>query len=826
MKSGRRAGALLAAALTILLLLAAACRRASASPPALALPDRSVHAFLKEVDAKRKELHVPGAAVAVVQNGKVVVLAGLGESNLRTHAEVTPDTLFAIGSCTKAFTSMLALMAVDDHKLKLSDPPHKFVPYFRLKDPDANRRITISDLLCHRSGLARTDLIWYSGTLSRKDVIRAMAYVTPTAKLGDRFQYQNVMYMVAGVCEAQAEATTWRSLLRSRILNPLGMYATDTSIASMERSGEGAQGYRYDDAAKRNLAMPARNLEVIAPAGAINSTARDMARWVAFLLNGGVANGKRIVSPTEFKLAFQPHMKVMPGIDYGYGWMLSRWRGNLEAEHGGNIDGYSADVGLLPGQRLGYVLLTNENETPLAGYVSAAVWHHFAAAPPEPTSGPPAEPASTMAAEAGVYKHPSGFQVEVRFAAGKLELLVAGQPNYPLENVGGRRYRLGSPAPDGFFVTFRPAAGDPAATEMYLQQPQGNLVLEKADKNAGPPPSTKPSAPYAGPNADLIGDYRSDSPPVTLTIAPRGDRVALIVPGQPDYPLTERGKDAFNLGSLPQTYSLTANRDEHGALESLTLKQPNITLHLTPVKPSGQPLISVDDLMAKELRAEGGEAAMRAVRTLKCRISVSMPNQGVQGTGVLYEEAPDSRSTTVLLTAVGKRIGAIHSYCDGSHAGEQGSFVPPTVLGGKELGDELSQDRMFADLDWKTTGYTGVKVLRKDIVDGEPVWVVEKSVKGADPITTFISSRTFLPVQEITLQRVPGLGAALAVTTRFKDYRRVDGVELPFEQDAVSPTVGSAQQIIVAAEANVPLPAGAFKPSAAAGAGASSAGGH
>ncbi len=122
----------------------------------------------KTLDAKREEFHVPGAALVIVKDDKIVAIQGMGLRDVEHKLPVTPQTLFAIGSSTKAFTAMTALMSVDDGKLSLSDSPRKYLPYFKLKDPDADAKITVSDLLCHRSGLDRTELAWYTGKLARR----------------------------------------------------------------------------------------------------------------------------------------------------------------------------------------------------------------------------------------------------------------------------------------------------------------------------------------------------------------------------------------------------------------------------------------------------------------------------------------------------------------------------------------------------------------------------------------------------------------------------------------------------------------------------------
>src|SRR5688500_7734393 len=180
---------------------------------------------------------------------------------------VTPDTLFAIGSSSKAFTALSVLMSADDRKLLLEDNPKKHLPYFKLRDPEADSKITVADLLSHRSGLARTDLAWYTGKLKPSEVIQVAANAKPMAKLGEKFQYQNVMYLAAGEIVGKVNGTSWPAYVERRIFAPLGMKSSNLSIARMRMAPDYAFGYAYDPIQKKNNHLPMRDLSSIAPAG-------------------------------------------------------------------------------------------------------------------------------------------------------------------------------------------------------------------------------------------------------------------------------------------------------------------------------------------------------------------------------------------------------------------------------------------------------------------------------------------------------------------------------------------------------------------------------
>ena len=439
----------------------------------------SLAAIEKAIDDRRKELGIPGVSLVIVKDDQIIYLKGLGVKDYEHKIPVTPDTRFAIGSASKAFTAMLAVMSADAGKLSLEDSPKKFLPYFTLHDPDAAAKITIRDLLSHRSGLNRTDLAMVTGVLNREELIRVAAQAKPTAKLGEKFQYQNIMYTAAGEATARAENSTWDKLIATRIFKPLGMTNSDTSAVDMQKSRDFSFGYDYNPSTKETRHLPQRPIAAVAPAGAIDSSARDMAQWVRFMLGKGVFNGKRLVSEKSFEELTRKQINIAGSVDYGLGWFLRQWNGHNVVEHGGNIDGFNAQVAFMPDQNVGFVLLTNVTASPIGPFAMNTIWTNLVGVPPATEAKSTGEPAGDPKKEVGKYLLPAGVSFDVSLKDDKLVLTVPGQPPYPLENLSGRRYKLGEPAPAGFFATFRPANGKETETELFLEQPQGNVVLQK-----------------------------------------------------------------------------------------------------------------------------------------------------------------------------------------------------------------------------------------------------------------------------------------------------------------------------------------------------------
>ncbi|HZB46362.1 MAG TPA: serine hydrolase domain-containing protein, partial [Pyrinomonadaceae bacterium] len=549
----------------------AAKAQAAAAPADL---DAKLAAIEKAVEERRVASGIPGLSLVIVKDDKVIYLKGLGHKDFERKVPVTPDTLFAIGSSSKAFTAMLVAMAADEGKLSLDDSPKKFLPYFKLQDTEADARITLRDLLSHSSGLNRTDLPWVSGVLNREETIRVAAQAKPTAKLREKFQYQNVMYAAAGEIVGRVEGSTWERLIAERIFKPLGMKGSDTSAAEMQKARDYSYGYVYEEGTKETRRVPMRDLPAIAPAGAINSSARDMAQWLRLMLGGGVFEGKRLVSEKSFAELLKPQMKIAGQVSYGLGWFLREWKGHKVAEHGGNIDGFNAQVALMPDQRLGFVMLTNVSASPLPASAMNVVWSNLVGDPAAPAPAPAAvaaaDPAAKIEHEVGDYLlEAANVKMSVAVKEGKLNISVPGQPTYTLVPAGGRRYKFGGL--EGFYATFRPVKDNPQETELYLEQPQGNVALKRVKAaDAATAGASGASAEYAGPLKEVVGSYEPEKqggPDVEVAV--RDGKVVLVVPGQPAYPLVERSKDLLGSTALPEGYSIAVRRDEAGRVAGI-----------------------------------------------------------------------------------------------------------------------------------------------------------------------------------------------------------------------------------------------------------------
>jgi CubicO group peptidase (beta-lactamase class C family) len=781
-----------------------------------------VAAIEKVFEEKRKETGVPGASLVVVVGDHVIVLKGSGVRDAAKNLPVTPDTLFAIGSCTKAFTAMAAVISQDDGKLSLDDSPKKYLPYFHLRDPEADAQATLRDLLSHRTGLGGTDIAWYTGVLNREEVIRAAGRAKPMAKLREKFQYQNVMYSAAGETVAHAQGTTWENLVASRILKPLGMTKTLLSVREMQSTPDYSLGYVYDARAKQADQVPTRDLTNIAPAGAINSSAREMAEWLKFLVAGGVApNGKRLVSEKGFAEILTPQIKMNETTSYALGWGTTTFAGHKIYVHNGGIDGFGAQVAFLPAEKIGFAVLANVEDTPLLSQMTRAVVSNLLGVAPQ-TSSANANASGVKSQEfAGRYDFSAAnMVVTVTSENGKLYLDVPGQPRYTLELVEGRRYRFAEL--EGFYATFRPAKDDATQTEMYLEQPQGNYTLPKIKVAASPASAT--TATTGDSLKELIGTYELAQGGVRVEVKLKDDKVVLSVAGQPDYPLVEKAKDVYSSPLLPDSYSILARRDAAGKISSILIRQPEgenemkrvadtnaATSSAASANATTSAPIGVEDLMSKMIAAAGGESNLRRHKSMTTTASIVFENQGLEGESVIYTQAPDAYAREVTFTVFGKKIGTTREFFDGATGGEETSFTARgEKWGARKLAELRASEDFYEPLDWKTL-YKSIEVKGIEKVNGEAAYVVLLTPREGAPATVYVSTKTFLVLRRDSVESDATGDSSAPVKTFYSDYRAVEGVLVPFSVSYVVPDTGEATVRVREVKFDAPIPADAFR---------------
>ena len=341
----------------------------------------AIAALASEIEAQRVELAIPGVAVTVVTASRVLMRQGFGMRDVTRSLPVTSSTLFAIGSCTKPFTALAAAISQDAGVLSLDDHPRKHVPYFALRDSAANARVTLRDLLSHRTGVPIDDRQgWYERYRSREALIRMAMSTPPTRPLGRAFQYNNFMYVAAGEALAAAHHATYADVLRRLVFEPVGMPASTTSLAIVKAKDNVSLGYSgRSKATSRQPIEPARLswLDGIEAAGAIWSSADDMSRWLRMLVGGGAIDGRRVVSDSGLRQLLAPAVRT-GGSQYGLGWFIEEWHGVTLYTHAGGVSGFGARCEYAPALGLGWAVLTNVDDGELPGAIRELVYQRLA----------------------------------------------------------------------------------------------------------------------------------------------------------------------------------------------------------------------------------------------------------------------------------------------------------------------------------------------------------------------------------------------------------------------------------------------------------------
>jgi len=344
---------------------------------------RELKGFDDQVRKLMRDWKVNGVAVGVVREGEIVHLADYGRRNVDEGLEVTPHTLMPIGSTTKTFTTTAVSLLVDDGIVSWDMPVREYLPSFRLWDTFATERMTLRDMACHRSGLPRHDFMWYGSDAPRGEMFRRLAHLEPTADFRTIWQYQNLMFMMLGYLTEELSGSTWEDFIQHRIFDALGMASSKVSASEAKESPDLSRGYQK----KRNavVEMPLyEGFAAVAPAGSIVSSVADMSQWLILHLNNGKHNDQQFLSEGQVRELHQPHMVIaegkhpeMPHSSYGLGWFIEPYRGHNMIHHGGNIDGFSSMFALMPQDRIGVVILTNMDGTPLRDILMYEIFDRF-----------------------------------------------------------------------------------------------------------------------------------------------------------------------------------------------------------------------------------------------------------------------------------------------------------------------------------------------------------------------------------------------------------------------------------------------------------------
>jgi CubicO group peptidase (beta-lactamase class C family) len=446
-------------------------------PVADARAEDAVRAIDSLVQQAIKAWEVPGVAVVIVRDAKVLYLKGHGVRERGRDEPVTPDTVFPLASCSKAFTTALMAQLVDDGVLRWDDPVRKHLPYFHLSDPNADALVTLRDLVCHRTGVAPHDLLWYRAPWKQEEMIRRAGKLPLSKPFRTTMQYQSVMFTAAGLAAASAAGKPWVELVKEKLFTPLGMKSASTSTAEALKNPDHASGHKKESDGKVRVVPWYVNPEPN-PAGSINASARDLAAWLQFQLAEGEFHGERLVSAEQLRATHSPETIIrLEGrvgaenpetqqMSYGMGWVIQDYRGEKLISHAGIIDGFRVHITMVPKHKLALAILANLHATRMNLSLSNQLVDHLLKLPPrdwndlyqklaadeelterlalrrlELDRRPNTMPSLALEKYAGAYEHPAYGTADVKLHDGKLCWEWSGF-RYPLEHYHFDTFRM------------------------------------------------------------------------------------------------------------------------------------------------------------------------------------------------------------------------------------------------------------------------------------------------------------------------------------------------------------------------------------------------
>lgn len=338
----------------------------------IAQEDNRLNGLDKELHEILEITKAPGFAVAIVEKDKLVYAKGFGYRDYENKIPADANTLYAIGSATKAFTSSILGQLRQEDKISFDDSPLEYVSELKFYNDEMNNNIIVKDLMSHRTGLPRHDLSWYLFPTQNKDsLLQRVAYQEPFTGIRQQWYYNNFMFLAQGVIAERITGKSWEDNIRARFFEPLEMKRSNLNIDELRKSTNAALGYELKNDGIISK-MDYYNISGMSPAGSINSSVTEMSNWVITWINNGKFKGEEVIPKAYIDEAISSQMVVSSALpdnefpdihftNYGYGWFVSSYRGHYRVEHGGNIDGFSANVAFFPSDSIGVIILTNQN---------------------------------------------------------------------------------------------------------------------------------------------------------------------------------------------------------------------------------------------------------------------------------------------------------------------------------------------------------------------------------------------------------------------------------------------------------------------------------
>jgi CubicO group peptidase (beta-lactamase class C family) len=747
-----------------------------ATPWALAKPNQDqlkdrLETLTTQLDEKRIKFHIPGMALAIVKDNKVIYSKGFGVSDLETNKKVSKKTVFGIGSTTKAFTATLIGMMADEGKLDWDDPVTKFLPYLNFNMENKSDEITLRDMMSHQTGFTRFNLLYANGEVDREEILKAATKAEPYAGFREKFLYTNLLVSAAGVASAKSNNTDWDSLLEKRLLKPLGMKNTTTRYDVVHKNKKLSKGYMWLQEQDKHKQLKMHNITNIGPAGAINSSVEDMAKWLQLQLGNGVYKGKRLVSEAQIQQTRTPQIKMGPGAHYGLGWMLRDYKGQKLVAHDGSVEGYSAIVALLPESNIGFVLLTNVTSTGLLGDSMNMIWDTLL------NEDQIVEQADKLTTETS-YKDYVGEYIanfgsfddtifNFHLKQGVAYVDVPGQTDYELKapDADGRMLFA---ITDTVSVSFdKNAQGQVSALRMH----QGGMNYELPKK--GMPILAEIDAIEL---QKFLGTYTSKLFKGDITVLIQNHRLTVDVPGEMAFELhlpDANGKRQFR---IKDTMSVAFESDDDNKVIAVSVYKSDNKIDTAKrvdiLEVQAEPLPTIDDIL-KLRQTEQRKKALLNSRGFLLKGHMKMKQSGVSGTVNTSIQGYDNLREELDFGKYGSVVTAINT----DSAAIAPSFAAFMEQHGKYF-QQLQKLHPAAQIDWKHF-YDKIQVVSRSQFNDKDVYII-KLTDGAMPTNKiYVDVNNGDILKQETKLLNPTVGS-IPMTTVYENYKETHGLRLPY----------------------------------------------
>jgi CubicO group peptidase (beta-lactamase class C family) len=765
---------------------------------ALTLEQRLEH-LVQKLEAKRVEYNIPGMALAVVLHDKIVLEHSFGHSNLEEEIAVTPDTLFAIGSVTKSFTSAAVGVLVDDRKMRWDAPITDYIPWFELPIDggdavEEDTVVLVSDLLSHQTGFTRMHFLAINNSINREEILRAAVLAAPWKEFRSAFLYNNVQYLACGYAAGVVDGSDWNTVVEERLFEPIGMNQTYTSRLRAPNEDMITLGYQWNDEAEEFDVYPLRTIDNIGPAGSIISTAGDMARWIRFHLGNGVIDGERVLSKEQHDALWATHIEMAPGAGYGFGWMLNEADGVVE--HGGNVRGGCAELGMFPEEQLGFVLLMNVSASTLQqesisivrdsmlGDIRGESMNEIDFAPY----------IGNYVANFGPF-HDTIF--EVKDKDGALAVNVPGQMLYDLK----------SPDEEGkwyFALTNQIAISFDMNDEdqiIGMKMYQAGMAFEL--------PKEGVEIELDIPLIELqkyVGEYYNEEEDKKPTVVIQNNRLALDVPGKMVFELHPPNEERIWVCRIMDKLQLRFIENEQQIVTGLEMMEGEESrLFNRVLEISKEASQTAESILATFDFQRRGET-LDSLGGFSFDGTLYAKQSGVHGTvSVLVDSLGRIRSESDCGKFGWFRVNAI---------GDEGvmsvSFIEPEDLDAAKCKEVLNGSPIAWSGNWPSQ-CSGIRLLHEEEFEGKTVWTVLLDY-GDDPEKTIaIDQETGDVLVVKSKSAVPEIGGFLPYTLIYRDFKEIDGVRFPTRITEQDDFTGESESTYVTIESGIEVTDESFK---------------